>query len=365
MEFGVVIYYIWQTGVNFHTSGTVSLFFVCIWEHIIFWRLALKWPKLMRQWRQVEELFLQVPYQLYVTFNMKFWIWFWYLLIMFGGSCEHVLLVFNSFQKSDLERRQCNLNVSYWETLYGRERPHLSMVIPFQYWTLPIYEWLNLTLAYPRSFTDVFIIIISIGLAARFRQLHLRMKAVQGKPMPAIFWLETREHYLVLRKLLRLVNNELSALILLASANNMYFICFHLFNSFVNIGVDWVAEMAFWFSLLYNIVRTLLTLYLASLVNEYTKKIVSCLRDVPSRSWCVETQRFSQQLSVDVTAFTAAGFFSLTRGLILGMAGTVVTYQLMVTDVINEGSIKQVTDYCEKYEHIEDNFDLYNEQSVE
>lgn len=116
----------------------------------------------MRQWRQVEELFLQVPYQLYVTFNMKFWIWFWYLLIMFGGSCEwllfqdsiweldkneyffvageHVLLVFNSFQKSDLERRQCNLNVSYWETLYGRERPHLSMVIPFQYWTLPIYE---------------------------------------------------------------------------------------------------------------------------------------------------------------------------------------------------------------------------------
>uniref|UniRef100_A0A1I8MM55 Uncharacterized protein n=1 Tax=Musca domestica TaxID=7370 RepID=A0A1I8MM55_MUSDO len=181
MEFGVVIYYIWQTGVNFHTSGTVSLFFVCIWEHIIFWRLALKWPKLMRQWRQVEELFLQVPYQLYVTFNMKFWIWFWYLLIMFGGSCEHVLLVFNSFQKSDLERRQCNLNVSYWETLYGRERPHLSMVIPFQYWTLPIYEWLNLTLAYPRSFTDVFIIIISIGLAARFHQLHLRMKAVQGK----------------------------------------------------------------------------------------------------------------------------------------------------------------------------------------
>lgn len=33
----------------------------------------------------------------------------------------------------------------------------------------------------------------------------------------------------------------------------------------------------------------------------------------------LKTQRFSQQLSVDVTAFTAAGFFSLTRGLILGV----------------------------------------------
>lgn len=53
------------------------------------------------------------------------------------------------------------------------------------------------------------------------------------QPMPGLFWLELREHYLVLRKLMRLVNDELSALILLACANNMYFICFQLFNSFV------------------------------------------------------------------------------------------------------------------------------------
>lgn len=45
------------------------------------------------------------------------------------------------------------------------------------------------------------------------------------------------------------------------------------------------------------------------------------------------------------------------------MAGTVVTYQLMVTDIINEGSIKQVTDYCKKYERFEENYEQ-NEDAV-
>ncbi|XP_073838544.1 gustatory receptor for sugar taste 64b-like [Musca autumnalis] len=356
LEFIAVIYYVVYTGINFHSLGTIALFLVCLLEHYFFWRLSVKWPKLIKEWHQVEEVFFKSPYPNYFTFNMKHWLWFWYLIIMCNALVEHCLLVFNSFQKADLERTQCNLNVSYWETLYGRERPHLRMVLSFHGWLLPLLEWLNLSLAYPRNFTDTFIALVSVGLATRFRQIYLRIKHVQGKPMPSIFWLETREHYLMLKRLLRNLNKEISALILLSGANNMYFICCQLFNSFTNIGVDWVAETAFWFSLLYSIFRTVLTFSLASMLDEYTKKIITCLRDVPSRSWCIETQRFSQQLSVDVTALTAAGLFTLTRKLILAMASTVVTYQLMVSSVINEGAIKQVTNYCKHYERFEENF---------
>uniref|UniRef100_A0A1I8NJ06 Uncharacterized protein n=1 Tax=Musca domestica TaxID=7370 RepID=A0A1I8NJ06_MUSDO len=181
LEFVVVIYYIFVTGINFHSLGTIALFLVCLLEHYLFWRLSSKWPKLMKQWRQAEEVFFRTPYPNYLTFNMKFWLWLWYTVIMCGGLMEHCLLVFNSFQKADLERTQCNLNVSYWETLYGRERPHLRLVIPFQYWMLPLLEWLNLTLAYPRNFTDAFIALVSVGLATRFRQIYLRIRHVQGK----------------------------------------------------------------------------------------------------------------------------------------------------------------------------------------
>lgn len=53
---------------------------------------------------------------------------------------EHCILVYNSFHKSNLERKQCKLNISYWEGLYARERPHLPGVLPFHYWLLPILE---------------------------------------------------------------------------------------------------------------------------------------------------------------------------------------------------------------------------------
>ncbi|KAM7357513.1 gustatory receptor 64b [Cochliomyia hominivorax] len=348
-EFCLVLKYIFKNGLSFHISGTISLFLVCLLEHVFFWRLAIKWPKLILRWRQVEQLFVKAPYQLYANFNMKLKIYIWYLLIMLGSLAEHCILVYNSFHKSNLERTQCKLNISYWESLYVRERPHLQNVIPFQYWLLPLLEWINLTLAYPRSFTDAFVVIISIGLASRFRQIHLRIESVRGKAMPSIFWKETREHFLVLKRLMRIINMEISPIILLGLANNMYFICFQLFNSFNNIGVDWVAVAGFWFSLIFNIIRTIVTLYLATSVDEYTKKIISCLRDIPSKSWCMETQRFNEQLAVDLTAFTGGGFFFMTRKLILTMASTIITYELMVSDVINQGSIKQITDYCSHY----------------
>lgn len=53
---------------------------------------------------------------------------------------EHSFLVFNSFHKSNLERTQCKYNITFWESLYSRERPHLSRVLPFNILYLPVVE---------------------------------------------------------------------------------------------------------------------------------------------------------------------------------------------------------------------------------
>ncbi|CAD7003824.1 unnamed protein product [Ceratitis capitata] len=181
---------------------------------------------------------------------------------------------------SAMERVQCKYNVSFWESLYRRERPHLSRVLPFSIWYLPVVETL-----------------------------------------PTLFWTEVREHFLELLHLMRLLNDNIAPLILLACSNNMYFICFQLFNSFQNIGVDLIAVFAFWYSLFFAIFRTILTLLTASSVNDYSKKILLTLRSVPSTSWCTE------------------------------MASTIFTYEVMVTDVINKGAIQQVTNYCRPIEY--------------
>lgn len=46
--------------------------------------------------------------------------------------------------------------------------------------------------------------------------------------------------------------------------------------------------LAFWYSLIFAVVRTMLTIFVASSINDFERKIVTALRDVPSRAWSIE-----------------------------------------------------------------------------
>ncbi|XP_017092350.2 gustatory receptor for sugar taste 64b [Drosophila bipectinata] len=348
-EFGAVINYVIKVAITFHNSSTLSLYIVCLLEHLFFWRLAIHWPSIMRAWDGVEQLFLKIPYRFYDEYKMKKRIYVVFGVVMSSALVEHFLLLLNSFHLSNMERTQCKINVTYLESVYKWERPHFYMILPYHIWLLPLFEWINETIAYPRSFTDCFIMCIGIGLAARFHQLYRRIAAVHRKVMPAVFWTEVREHYLALKRLVRLLDAAIAPLVLLAFGNNMSFICFQLFNSFKNIGVDFIVMVAFWYSLVFAIVRTSLTIFVASSINDFERKIVTALRDVPTKAWSIEVQRFSEQLGNDMTALSGSGFFYLTRSLVLAMGTTIITYELMISDVINQGSIRQKTQYCREF----------------
>ncbi|ALC43489.1 Gr64b, partial [Drosophila busckii] len=381
-EFIAVLYYISHTGINFHNSSTIALYIVCLLEHVFFWRLAYNWQSIMSHWYHVEQLFLSVPYRFCDEYRMKRRINIVVATVMLSALVEHFLLLSNSLHLSNLERTQCHINVSYLESVYKWERPHLHYILPYSIWFMPllevdvnqllysnectifIFQWINETIAYPRAFTDCFIMCIGIGLAARFHQLHGRIAAVHHKLMPAVFWTEVREHYLALKRLVRVLDNAIAPLILLAFGNNMSFICFQLFNSFKNIGVDLIVMLAFWYSLIFAVLRTSLTIFVTSSMNDYELKIISLLRDVPAKAWTTEVckwlselyldalyfdfqvQRFSEQLGNDITALSGSGFFFITRQLVLAMGTTIITYELMISDVINQATIRQRTVYC-------------------
>lgn len=50
--------------------------------------------------------------------------------------------------------------------------------------------------------------------------------------VPELVWMQIRQHYVVLNDLLLFMDRELSLIILLNSAHNMYFIVLQLFNAF-------------------------------------------------------------------------------------------------------------------------------------
>lgn len=100
------------------------------------------------------------------------------------------------------------------------------------------------------SFSDVFIMAISIGIARRYNQINERLETARGKVhlkiiffitklksnliqlMPESFWIEIRTQFLAMTELLQYLDKKVSPLTLVSCATNLYFVCFQLFNSF-------------------------------------------------------------------------------------------------------------------------------------
>lgn len=151
------------------------------------------------------------------------------------------------------------------------------------------------------------------------------------------FWSEIRSDYVVLCELMERVDHELRYLILLSNLNNLYFICFQLLNIYEylnNLKVYFIQTfdgnffsslpflinyVYFWFSLIYLFGRTLTAQYLASLVHDASNHPLDVLKAVPYEGWCIEVQRFIDQIRSQTMAFSGCKFFFVTRKMILAV----------------------------------------------
>ena len=53
-------------------------------------------------------------------------------------------------------------------------------------------------------------------------------------------------------------------------------------------------------------------------------------RAVSRHGWCPEVKRFNEEVANDMIALSGMKFFYLTRNLVLSVAGTIVTYELVL-----------------------------------
>lgn len=70
-----------------------------------------------------------------------------------------------------------------------------------------------------------------------------------------------------------------------------------------------------------------MSIYSSEIYDE-SKKPINILRAVPH--WCTEVRRFSEHVVNDTIALTGMRFFYLTRKLILSVAATIATYELVL-----------------------------------
>lgn len=89
-----------------------------------------------------------------------------------------------------------------------------------------------------------------------------------------------------------------------------------------------------------------MSLYTAS-INDESKKPLEVFRAVSQQDWCLEVKRFSEEVANDTIALSGMKFFNLTRTLVLSVAGTIVTYELVLIQFNQGGDISDY-DPCQR-----------------
>ncbi|XP_072935432.1 gustatory receptor for sugar taste 64a-like [Epargyreus clarus] len=190
---------------------------------------------------------------------------------------------------------------------------------------------------------DLYIVLISMGLTSRYHRLNQCVAKVCARderestwnkelePLTVYTWRKIREAYVKQAMLVRKVDDSLGGLILLSNFCNFYFICLQLFLGISQGAANTPQKQLYYLiSLAWLCIRASSVVLSAANVNSYSRRALPYLYDCRAQYYNIEIERLQDQLTKEYVALSGMGFFSLTRTVLLQMAGAVVTYELVL-----------------------------------
>ncbi|XP_037719824.1 gustatory receptor for sugar taste 64a [Drosophila subpulchrella] len=307
------------------------VFFGCVLSaYVVFIRLAKKWPALIRYWTKTEMVFTKPPYEIPKR-NLSRRVQLAALAIIGMSLGEHALYQVSAILTYKRRIQLC-VNITtvasfdnYMQTNYD----YVFQMLPYSPIIGALVLLINGAITFVWNYMDLFIMMISKGLSYRFEQITGRIRKLEHEEVLESVFIQIREHYVKMCELMEFLDSAMSSLILLSCVNNLYFVCYQLLNVFNKLRWP-INYIYFWYSLLYLIARTAFVFLTAADINEESKRGLGVLRRVSSRSWCVEVERLIFQMTTQTVALSGKKFYFLTRRLLFGMAGTIVTYELVL-----------------------------------
>ncbi|KAH8270679.1 hypothetical protein KR044_005707, partial [Drosophila immigrans] len=290
----------------------------------VFLQLARKWPALMRHWAAVEQ---QLP-------RHKSWrqreqlsrrIQHVALLLLSLSLMEHLLSII-AFVYHDFCPSRRDPIESY---LYGAG-PQLFYVFRYSNWLGWLAKLQNVLLTFSWSYMDIFLMLLGIGLTDLLTRLTHHLQHAVQQPMPEAFWTHARTRYRAIVELIYEVDDAVSGLIVISFGSNLYFVCLQLLKS-INTMPSTVHAVYFYFSLSFLIGRSTAVLLSLSAVHDGARDpLLRLLRQVPHGGYGGEASRLFGELAADEVSLSGLRFFAITRKLFLTVAGSIVTYELVL-----------------------------------
>lgn len=125
------------------------------------------------------------------------------------------------------------------KAFYIANYPQVFVIFPYSGSLGMFAKFLNIIASFVWNYTDLFVIIISIGLASKFQQLNTELMKVKGKVgIRPEFWTEHRIYYREIVMLINAVDTAVAKVVLISISNNLFFICVQLLRS-----LEWVSHI--------------------------------------------------------------------------------------------------------------------------
>ncbi|XP_055326851.1 gustatory receptor for sugar taste 64f-like [Sitodiplosis mosellana] len=326
---------VWITAsheIKFSRMIAVIFYGSAVYGIFCFIQLAPKWPRIMRRWESVEAKMPQYRTQAGKR-QLARRIKMISIIILMTSLVEHALNMISI--------------VHYAQTCLDPDKPikeffrvQLSQMytfLPYSPWLSFLGKFLNVIATFAWNYMDLFVMVVSVGLSSRFKQLNEDLERVKGKRMSEDFWALRRTQYRKLSDLCVLVDDAISQITLLSLSNNLFFITLQLLRA-IRPMPSIQHAIYFWFSFIFLLSRTLAVSLYSSQIHDESKKPIVILRAVPTNTWNSEVRRFCEHVVNDTIALTGMRFFFLTRKLILSVAATIITYELVLIQFQTEDS---------------------------
>ncbi|XP_076378781.1 gustatory receptor for sugar taste 64f isoform X2 [Megalopta genalis] len=335
-----------STGVNSTKMTTFVFNGTNLIASFLFLKLAMQWPSLMLTWEKLEKEFSIRHRKVSKTsLSTKFKIVT--VIVMIFALVEHTFSILHG----SIRAQECAIfqgNSDVVGIYFQSQFPQVFSTISYSLWKGILVDLINVLSTFSWNFVDLFLILISIALVEQFRQLNNRLSSIKGKAMPEWWWAEARSDYNHLASLTRQLDSHISIMVLLSFATDLYFICIQLLFSF-NPMRGIIEQIYFGFSFGFLLARTTLVSLYAASIHDESLLPAPILYSVSGSSFSTEVMRFLTQVTTDSICLTGMKFFSVTRSLVLTVAGTIVTYELVLVqfNYAQQMDAANVTNACE------------------
>ncbi|XP_078034005.1 gustatory receptor for sugar taste 64f isoform X2 [Augochlora pura] len=341
-----------STGVNSTKMTTFVFNGTNLIASFLFLKLAIQWPSLMLTWEKLEKEF-STRYRKVSKRSLSTKFKIVTIIVMIFALVEHTFSILHG----SIRAQECAIvqgNSDVVGVYFQSQFPQVFTMISYSLWKGILVDLINVLSTFSWNFVDLFLILISIALVEQFRQLNNRLSSIKGKyhfivkAMPEWWWAEARSDYNHLASLTRQLDSHISIMVLLSFATDLYFICIQLLFSF-NPMRSYIEEIYFGFSFGFLLARTTLVSLCAASIHDESLLPAPILYSVSGSSFNTEVMRFLTQVTTDSICLTGMKFFSVTRSLVLTVAGTIVTYELVLVqfNYAQQMDSANVTNACE------------------